>query len=112
MYWPPEAHEFGAPRQLGQDDVFALGVIWYQLIVNRLERPPYDYEEVLRASGQDTHTVRLIARCLAHPDRRFANAGQLEEAMTGADLPRWPPVPDGCYDVSHLVREYIATVKA
>jgi serine/threonine protein kinase len=111
MYWPPEAHEMGTTRKLGQDDVFALGVIWYQLVVNRLERPPYDFEEVLRTWGQDTHTVRLISRCLAHPDRRFANAGELEQAMSSADLPRWPPVPDGCYDVSHVVREYIATVK-
>jgi serine/threonine protein kinase len=111
MYWPPEAHEIGAPRKLGQDDVFALGVIWHQLVMNRLERPPYDFEEALRAAGQDTHTVRLISRCLAHPDRRFANAGEIEEAMSSADLPRWPPVPGGCYDVSHIVREYVATIK-
>ncbi len=111
MYWPPEAHEIGTPRKLGQDDVFALGVIWYQLVVNRLERPPYDFEEVLRTSGQDTHAVRLISRCLAHPDRRFADAGELEEGMSSAALPTWPPVPEGCYDVSHIVREYIATVK-
>jgi serine/threonine protein kinase len=111
MYWPPEAHEIGAPRRPGQDDVFAIGVIWYQLVVNRLERPPYDFEEVLRTASQDTHTVRLISRCLAHPDRRFANAGELEVAMSSADLPRWPPVPDGCYDVSHVVREYFATIK-
>jgi len=111
MYWPPEAHEIGTQRKLGQDDVFALGVIWYQLVVNRLERPPYDFEEVLRVCGQDTHTVRLISRCLAHPDWRFANAGELDEAMSSADLPRWPPVPDGCFDISNIVREYIATVK-
>ena len=86
-------------------------MIWYQLVVNRLERQPYDFEDVLRTSVQDTHTVRLISRCLAHPDRRFTNAGELDEAMSSADLPRWPPVPEGCYDVSHVVREYIATVK-
>jgi serine/threonine protein kinase len=108
MYWPPEAHEIGAPRKLGQDDVFALGVIWYQLVVNRMERPPYDFEEMLCACNQDTHTVRLISRCLAHPDRRFGNAADLEEAMTAAALPTWPPVPDGLFDVSHLVREYVA----
>lgn len=111
MYWPPEALEIGAPRKAGQDDVFALGVIWYQLVINRLERPPYDFEEILRSAGQDTHSVRLISRCLAHPNRRFTTAAELEEAMSSADLPRWPPVPGGCYDVSHVVREYVATIK-
>ena len=33
-------------RQPAQDDVFALGVLWYQLIVEQLERPPYDFVEL------------------------------------------------------------------
>jgi hypothetical protein len=108
MYLPPEALEPYAPRSAAQDDVFALGVTWYQLLVTRLERPSYDFAERLQAAGADSHTIRLITRCLAHPSRRFADACALEEALTDLVPDTWQ-VPEGCFDVQHLVREYLSS---
>lgn len=106
MYLPPEALEpFARPRP-ARYDVFALGVLWYQLLVERLERPPYDYPEQLQRAGADSYTVRLIGRCLAHPDRRFADAGDLEMALV--DLPPIENVPAGAWDVQYLAREYLS----
>ena len=102
----PAAPRRGPPFQ---DHVLALGIIWYQLIVERIERPPYDFGEQLAAQGLDTHTIGLIERCLAHPGRRFPNAVALELALED----RIPPVMavlEGMYDVQHLVREYLAAL--
>jgi serine/threonine protein kinase len=107
LYWPPEASRPFAELKPALFDVFALGVIWYQLLVERIERPPYDFEDELRVMGVDGHTIDLIARCLAHPSRRFQNATELAERMDSVDLPLWNPVPPGLFDVQHLVREYV-----
>jgi len=107
MYWPPEAWLPSATRSAAQDDVFAVGVIWYQLLVERLERPPYDFANVLRQAGHDAQTIDVISRCLAGPANRFKNAVALADAMTGFDLPHWT-VPDGQFDVQYLAKEYIA----
>jgi serine/threonine protein kinase len=106
LYVPPEASN-AAPDPAGAD-VFAIGVIWYQLLVGRLERPPYDFAEALRAAGQVSHTIAMISRCLASPGRRFADAVELEREFTGEAPPLWPPVPKGCVDVSQIVREYLS----
>ena len=90
-----------------QDDVFALGVVWYQLVVERLERPPYDFADRLAEHRLDTHTIRLIGRCLAHPGRRFKNACALAEELDEVAPPDWT-VPAGMFDVQHIVREYLA----
>jgi serine/threonine protein kinase len=108
MYWPPEASRSFAERRPALFDVFALGMIWYQLLVERIERPPYDFENELRAVEADGHTLDLIARCLAHPSRRFQDATELAERMDSVDLPVWDPVPPGLFDVQHLVREYVS----
>ena len=103
---PPKPRTLSRSGKPAQDDVFALGVIWYQLAVESLERPPYDFAERLLESGQDTATIRLISRCLAQPRRRFPDACALEEAFrTGPVLP-WP-VPPGCFNVQPLVEEYL-----
>jgi len=107
LYWPPEAQRPFADRQPALFDVFALGVLWYQLLVERVERPAYDFQDELGAAGSDSHTLGLIGRCLAHPERRFRNAVELAEHMDQADLPVWDPVPKGQFDVQHLVREYV-----
>src|SRR5208283_1559255 len=65
MYLPPEAQDPGGAHDHAQQDIFALGVIWYQLLVNRIERPPYDFAEELRLAAADSHTIKLIERCLA-----------------------------------------------
>jgi serine/threonine protein kinase len=110
MYWPPDAHRLDHVRCPAQDDVFAIGVIWYQMLVGKLVRPPYDYEAELRGFGQDSYTIRLLSRCLAHPLRRFADAGHLADALDVV-LPEWNPVPEGLYDVQYLMREYVAATK-
>jgi serine/threonine protein kinase len=108
MYLPPEAEQLFRPRNPRQDDLFAIGVIWYQLLIERIERPPYDFAEHLRQLGHDTQTIRLISRCLADPDRRYADAQELAKDLSDGGLwPQWEPAPEGLYDVSHLVREYL-----
>lgn len=109
MYLPPEALQPFAKRSPEQDDVFALGVIWYQLLVGRLERPPYDFADRLREQLVYSPMIRLIERCLAQPGRRFKDASELEEALEILpELPDWNPVPPDCFDVQHLAREYLA----
>lgn len=111
QYLPPEADR-QQERSPAQDDVFALGVIWYQLLIEQLERPPYDFAEQLRDQGHDAETIRRISGCLAHPDRRYKDARHLADDVDLSDipenLPEWPPTPKGFYDVSHLVRDFIA----
>ena len=106
LYLPPEAQQRSFHRKAAQDDVFALGVVWYQLIIGAIERPSYDFATRLADRGADTHTIRLIERCLAHPDRRYKNAGEIPVNETLP--PPVPPVP-GIPDVQHLAREYLAT---
>jgi hypothetical protein len=106
MYWPPEAWLPFAKRNPAQDDVFAIGVIWYQLLVERLERPPYDFADELRKVGQDPHTIEVIARCLAGPTNRFKDALALADEMTGVDIPEWK-VPQDMFDVQYLGRDFV-----
>jgi serine/threonine protein kinase len=109
MYFPPEGPFGPEPAQV---DVFSIGVLWYQLLVERLQRPPYDFADVLRAEGHDSQTVAMISRCLASPNQRFASAVELEKELTGQAPPLWPPVPKGCVDVSQIIREYLAAVES
>jgi hypothetical protein len=108
MYLPPEAQEMLVEREPAQDDVFALGVLWYQLVVERLERPPYDFAERLAEHRLDSHTIRLLARCLAHPVRRFKDACALADELDDVAAPDWT-VPAGLFDVQHIVREYLGS---
>jgi len=109
LYLPPEALQAFVKRSPEQDDVFAVGVIWYQLLVGRLERPPYDFADRLREHLADSQTIRVIERCLAQPGRRYKDAGELEQALeTLPGVPDWEPPPD-CFDVQHLAREYLAS---
>jgi serine/threonine protein kinase len=107
MYLPPEAQDLAVVRAPAQDDVFAFGVLWYQLLVEKLERPPYDFSERLADHGMDTHTRYMLARCLAHPSRRYPDASVLEEELDDIAPPDWH-VPTGMLDVQHLAREYLA----
>jgi serine/threonine protein kinase len=107
LYLPPEALQQFAKRSPLQDDVFATGVIWYQLLVSKLERPPYDFADRLREHLVDLQTIRVIERCLAHPARRFKDGSDLEQAVEAMELiPNWP-VPLDCFDVQHLGRAYL-----
>lgn len=109
MYLPPEAMQAFERRSPEQDDVFAVGVIWYQTLVNRMERPPYDFADRLRNQLVDSQTIRVVERCLAQPSRRFRDAFELEEAFDAIPpVPDWD-VPRDCFDVQHLAREYLAS---
>jgi len=120
MYLPPEASQTD-DRAPAQDDMFALGVIWYQLLIGRSERPPYDFNERLHQEGHDAETIRHLSRCLAHPDRRWENAGELRDAMRKKEKPPVSPDrelgqisndynPTEGYDVSEILRDYLATL--
>lgn len=107
MYRPPEASRPFAEPDLGQYDVFAIGVVWYQLLTERLERPPYDFADRLRADDVDSHTVRVVSQCLAGPERRFKDAREVLQAIEY--LPVEVSLPAGCFDVGLLAREYLAS---
>jgi serine/threonine protein kinase len=110
LYLPPEAAEPFRERAPAQDDVFTLGVIWYQLLVERVERPPYDFAAQLRREAVDTQTIRLIERCLARPDDRFKDGCELYDELEALPPDTWE-VPEDGFDVRHLAREYLATRK-
>ena len=109
LYLPPESQQRSIRRSPPQDDVFALGVVWYQLVVNAIERPPYDFADRLRSVGLDSHTIGLIERCLAHPDRRFKDAREVAAALVDS-VPPLTVCPAGLPDVQHLAREYLSTL--
>jgi serine/threonine protein kinase len=111
LYLPPEAADPFTPRSYAQDDVFAFGVIWFQVLLGQLERPSYDYVEQLEGAQTDSRTIRLLSRCLAHPSRRFADGGELLRAMQEDDVEVEWAMPDDCFDVAPLVREYLASQK-
>ena len=108
LYLPPEAQQRSFRRKAKQDDVFALGVVWFQLIIGAIERPSYDFAARLADQGADSHTIRLIERCLAHPDRRYKDAVKVLKAIEGEGVPPLIPCPLGMPDVQHLAREYLA----
>ncbi|WP_439625029.1 serine/threonine-protein kinase [Gemmata sp.] len=109
MYHPPEASDPFRKRLPAQDDVFALGVIWYQVLTSELVRPPYDFVDRLAAAGVDSRSIKLVSRCLAHPDRRYLSACELYDDLDVEKPPgpgEWA-VPAGCFDVAGIVREYL-----
>lgn len=110
MYLPPEAANPFKERDFAQDDVFALGVVWFQVLTGRLVRPSYDFAEELALAGADSRSIKLIARCLARPERRYPSACELYADMDVEDPPPGPgewDVPDGCFDVAGIAREYL-----
>jgi hypothetical protein len=107
MYLPPEAADPYEQRSPAQDDVFALGVVWYQVLTGKVERPPYDFAERLHEAGVDSRTARLVSRCLAHPAHRFRDAGEVLTALETEVAPVEWRIPEGCVDVGPLAREYL-----
>lgn len=110
MYLPPEAADPYEPRQPAHDDVFAFGVVWYQVLTGHLERPPYDFAERLLSAGADARTIRLLSRCLAHPARRFPDAVELLAAIDDEPPPTVWSVPEDCFDVGPLTRDYLESL--
>lgn len=85
-YAPPE-QMFGSPPS-PRDDVFALGVIAYQLVLADLKAiPGPDVGDELRAQRIPAELVSLIAKSVAlDPDRRPKDAGAWDAKL--ADLVR------------------------
>src|SRR5262249_7901110 len=66
-----------------RDDVFALGVIWYQLLMGDLRQAPgADYAADLQEVGVPAGVVTLLGQCIAsRPDRRLPDATALEQLL-------------------------------
>ncbi|MEW4486643.1 serine/threonine-protein kinase [Thalassoglobus sp. JC818] len=107
LYLPPEASTPGREVDGFRADVFAIGVIWFQLLTNSLERPPYDFAHRLRDHAADSHTIRVLTRCLASPEYRYANALELREDLSEI-IPFRVDIPEGIIDVQHVFREYLS----
>jgi hypothetical protein len=71
-----------------QDDVYAIGVIGFQLLVGRLVRPGGAWDEHLRRRGVPEAIVRAIRHCLLPPEDRFRNAGALLAALEAGRFER------------------------
>jgi serine/threonine protein kinase len=81
IYASPQQVRGEAPDP--RDDVHALGVIWYQLLVGDLTGGiPTDWMTVLQDLGQPRPLIDLLGACVAsRPDKRLASAGDLAEKL-------------------------------
>lgn len=79
-----------------RDDVHALGVIWFQMLVGDLDRRAgSDLDEELRDLGVADGIINLVKRCVARRERRVADAGELADriiSLTRGDTPKSSPV--------------------
>ena len=82
---------YAAPEQLAaearpdpRDDLFALGVLAYELLAGRRPARPAPRWPSQLAPDVDPHLGRLVRRCLAvERDARFPTAGAVEDALLG-----------------------------
>lgn len=76
FYAPPEQLQ-GADAD-PRDDVYALGVIWYQMLTGNVTREPGGApDETLDDLGTPLELKELVLLCLRRRDRRLADAGLL-----------------------------------
>jgi hypothetical protein len=82
---PPHA----SPQQLAgaapdpRDDVFALGVMAYQMLTGELGAPGADARDKLEEMGVPEALVRLIVKSVSDPARRPNNAAEWADALWG-----------------------------
>jgi formylglycine-generating enzyme required for sulfatase activity len=83
LYAPPQQMR-GDPRD-PRDDVYALGIIWYQLLLGDLGAgASADWRDELEERRVPGATADLLGRCLAaKAEKRPADAAALAEAMGG-----------------------------
>ncbi len=98
-----------------RDDVFALGVVWYQLLTGQLgDRPQTDWREELHGKGLDEAGMEVLGRCLAvRPERRWADAGavlrELEKLREGmCDDPEEEELGDDPLDAAARLQRRLA----
>ena len=93
IYSSPQQQQGGAPDK--RDDVFALGVIWYQLLCNDITKEPprgSGWKLALGAKGAPEKMIGLLERCLeTELEFRLGNAGILLNGLN--DLMRVSPEP-------------------
>jgi serine/threonine protein kinase len=108
------ASVLAAEDRYPKNDIFALGVLWYQVMTgdSDLERPPYDFYEQLDDTGRSCR--EWIKECLAYSESQFDDAVELWDRMSGAHVEIVPPVDrpaakpiEGFFDVSDLLQDYL-----
>ena len=76
MYTDPRRAHLDPPHP--RDDVYAIGVIAYQLLEGDFTIPiEGDWQSYLEKRGIDARLIRTIRTCVAHTEERFRNAGAL-----------------------------------
>ena len=99
LYASPQQARGAAPDP--RDDVFALGVIWFQLMTGRLDegRPGgRRWPERLKTRGMSPELIDLLASCFEEErEDRAANARALADAIAAIlappTVPATPPAP-------------------
>jgi hypothetical protein len=65
-----------------RDDVHALGVVWYQLLLGDLAaKPPPDWKRILQERGVSAEVSDLVGRCLRSKKRRLPDAAHLAREL-------------------------------
>jgi hypothetical protein len=85
LYASPQQQEGKPPDP--RDDVYALGILWYQLMVGHpLATPGKDYVHELDVRGLRRSAVTLLGACVANWDaQRPGDAAELAERLAALD---------------------------
>jgi formylglycine-generating enzyme required for sulfatase activity len=94
---------YASPQQMQgddpdpRDDVYALGVIWYQVLTGDLTAgASADWRDEVARHGLVDGVLGLLGECLAsRAEKRPADAAVLAERLGASPLPPRPPLPQG-----------------
>lgn len=108
LYASPEQQKGEVPHPA--DDVHALGVIGFQLLVCDLGRaPPGDWDGELKEMGISLATVRLLRKCFARKANRYQNGNELAQALEQLLADPYLTSNSGLLDVSPIRDRRIPT---